>query len=143
MVRSKANRVLLISVRPEFAARILDGSKTVELRRQLPKLRPGDLLALYITAPIKKLVATLRVAAVQSGSPQRLWRVVADYAAVSRQEYDAYFTGAKVAVAIFFSHVRQRHEALPLSKLRQLIDGFTAPRSYRYLCERERTALAI
>ncbi|EEI27723.1 hypothetical protein [Corynebacterium glucuronolyticum] len=34
-------RSLLISIRPTFVEQILTGTKTVELRRKKPQLRPG------------------------------------------------------------------------------------------------------
>jgi predicted transcriptional regulator len=138
-----ANKVVLMSVKPEFASRILDGSKTVELRRQLPRLGPGDLIALYVSSPVKKLVATLEVVAIEADEPSNLWHVVSAYAGVSRREYDEYFAGAKQAVGIVLSNIRRRPTPLSLSKLRDLIEGFTAPQSYRYLCDVERSALGI
>lgn len=138
-----ARKVILLSVRPEFASLILDGSKTVELRRQLPRVNPGDLIALYVSSPVKQLVATLEVVSVETGAPGKLWSVVSAHAGLSRREYDDYFEGAKRAVGIFLRNVRRRRSPVSLNRLRSLIDGFTPPQSFRYLRDQERLALAI
>jgi len=136
-------RVILLSVRPEFASRILDGSKTVELRKQIPRVMPGDLVALYVSSPVKQLVATLEVVEVKAGDPRKLWQVFSPHAGVSRREYDDYFDGAKQAVGIYLRKLRRRSAPLTLSTLRGLIEGFNPPQSFRYLRDQERLALAI
>lgn len=143
-MKSKSDsRVLLISVRPEFASRILDGSKTVELRRQEPRVKKGDLVALYVSSPVKQLVATLEILNVTTDRPLNLWQVVSEHAGISRKEYDDYFRGATKAVGISLGKIRKKATPIALEKLRTLIEGFNPPQSFRYLCDTERSALSI
>lgn len=52
---------VLISIHPKYAYAILDGIKTVEVRKTaMRKLDPGDTIFLYATAPIKKVVGQCR-----------------------------------------------------------------------------------
>jgi predicted transcriptional regulator len=69
--------------------------------------------------------------------------VVAGHAGVTRREYDEYFSGAKKAVGIFLGKARQQRVPIALSRLRDLINGFSPPQSFRYLREMERSALCI
>ncbi len=55
------NNNLLISVRPKFAARILAGEKTVELRKLRPKVSSGDNLIFYISSPDKNIKAISKI----------------------------------------------------------------------------------
>ena len=42
---------LLISIKPEYAQKILDGEKTVELRKTRTRLKPGDIVLVYVSSP--------------------------------------------------------------------------------------------
>ena len=59
-------RSLLISIRPTFVEQILTGTKTVELRRKKPQLRPGAAVYIYATAPVKAVVARAQLAGIVS-----------------------------------------------------------------------------
>jgi predicted transcriptional regulator len=46
----------LISIRPGYANAILDGTKTIELRRRVPELVSGTRLWIYATRPTAAVV---------------------------------------------------------------------------------------
>ncbi len=50
------NTVLLLSMQPEYAKKIFNGEKTVELRRVRPKLIAGDLVLVCASCPQKALL---------------------------------------------------------------------------------------
>src|SRR4051794_19317173 len=100
-------RSLLVSVRPRFAALILDGTKTVELRRVRPAVLPGAMVVIYASSPLKGLVGTGTVEAIEVGALDRIWDAHGERAAVTRDEYDAYFGGADRAVAIELTDVQR------------------------------------
>lgn len=127
------DRVVLFSIRPEHAASILDGSKTVELRRVKPRIRDGDVALVYVTSPVCAVVAALKVHRVVVEPPRELWEVVERRAGVNRREYDDYYSGASTGVAIFVEHVTELEEPVPLADLQHRIPGFQAPQSFRYV----------
>ena len=45
---------LLISIHPEYAKKIFEGTKRVELRRIQPKIFEDDLVVVYVTSPVKR-----------------------------------------------------------------------------------------
>ena len=55
---------------------VLTGTKTVELRRKKPQLRPGATVYIYATAPVKAVVASAQLAGIVSLPPARLWEEV-------------------------------------------------------------------
>ncbi|QQU88430.1 hypothetical protein I6I68_12860 [Corynebacterium glucuronolyticum] len=69
-------RSLLISTRPTLVEQTLTGTKTVELRRKKPQLRPGAAVYIYATAPVKAVVARAQLAGIVSLPPARLWEEV-------------------------------------------------------------------
>ena len=128
-----SGRLLLLSVRPRFAALILAGTKTIELRRVRPRVDPGDGVLLYVSSPVMALMAYSTVERVFEGSPAKLWEQVRSRAGVTRREYDEYFRGAARGVGIVLGALDRFSRAVPLSELRERWPGFHPPQSFRYL----------
>ena len=66
-------RALVLSLRPRFADSILDGRKSVELRRQRVSPSLGTPVLLYASAPVMAVVGTARVAEVHVDEPDCMW----------------------------------------------------------------------
>lgn len=130
--------VLLLSIKPQYARKIFDGTKTVELRRVKPKhLNDGDLIWVYESAPVKALVGAFEVEKVIEDSIGQLWKKVQNKSAISKQGYKNYFEGASTGVAIFISRVWELPEPIHLESLRQEPYLFTPPQSFRYVTDSE------
>ena len=55
-------RDVLMSIRPQYASKILDGRKTVELRRKFPEVGAiGATVLIYSSSPVKAIVGTARI----------------------------------------------------------------------------------
>ena len=124
---------LLMSVRPKYAEKILQGMKTVELRRMRPSVSRGDLLLLYVSSPVKEVKGMSVIDRVTSSRPDKLWKQIRHKASITKDEFDSYFEGAEVAVAIHFSYVKRFALPVALPSLREFWPGFRPPQSYRYL----------
>lgn len=119
----------VMSVKPAFLRRILDGGKQYELRRTSVRIVPGDLIVLYGSGPLKAVVGGFTVACVHRGTPEQLWNRYAGEFGVTRAEYNDYFRGAASGCAI---GVRRCVEVTPLTlaALRDCYPGFRPPQSY-------------
>ncbi len=127
------NSKLLLSVRPVYAQKIFDGTKTVELRRVPPRVERGDLVLVYVSSPIKALVGTFEVEKVVNDHPRRLWDIVQDRVGITRKEFYTYYAGASEAYGIFFSDVQSLSKPLGLETLRENWPDFHPPQGYCYL----------
>ena len=128
----KSNAILM-SIRPQYASKIFDGTKTVELRRIKPKtLSSGDLIFVYVSSPVKALTGVFRVASVVEKKLEPLWKVVKDYAGVTRAEFFNYYAGANSGVAIFIDDVWLLPQPIKLAQLQEEIKNFYPPQSFRY-----------
>jgi predicted transcriptional regulator len=132
-------RGLLLSLKPRFAASILDGTKTVELRRTLPRVSAGARVVLYSSSPRREIVGHAVVDAVESAAPAHLWEAVGDRSAVTRAEFDEYFHNSHLAVALHLREVQAVPVPVPLSALRSA--GLEPPQSWRYVDDRQCRAL--
>lgn len=136
-------RVLFLSIRPKYAGLILDGRKTVELRRVRPKVAHGDLVLLYASSPTCELVGAFTVDAVEVSSPTALWKRHGSALGVTRSQLYAYFTGTSRAVAISVKDPRRIRHPRTLADLRSQLPGFVPPQSYVYLDADQVAALDI
>jgi len=133
--------ILLISIRPEHAAKIFDGSKKVELRRVRPKVTSGDVVFVYVSAPVKALVGAFYVEKVVEASPRMLWGQVKDIAGINRARFDDYYNGAINAFGIFVQETRQLPKPVGLESLKDIVSSFRPPQSYRYITPTEAAAI--
>jgi predicted transcriptional regulator len=131
--------MLFLSIHPEYVKAIIEGRKTIELRKRRPRTEIGSTVVIYATMPRCEVVATAIVERIQSAEPARLWRHVRGGAAISKHAYDHYFAGSEVAVGIHLSQIRQFDEPIPLGDLRERWHGFHPPQQFRYLshCQQE------
>ena len=132
-----ANDALLISICPRFADMIFAGTKTVELRRQRPRVGKGDLVFVYVSSPVKALEGAFEVADVVSGSPNCIWRQLGSQTGLSRQEFDTYYGPRQIAFAIRIIRCWRLPSPVRLATLRKQRLGFHPPQGYHYFPERE------
>lgn len=135
------DHAVLLSVRPRFAEALLDGTKTVEVRRRPVRLRAGAVCLLYASSPTSALSGALTLAGVDHGAPADLWRRHGSRTALTRDEYDDYLDGRPTACALVVAAPIVFHTPVPLAELRRRNDAFVPPQSYRYVNDGEFRAL--
>ncbi|MBT4512283.1 MAG: ASCH domain-containing protein [Chloroflexi bacterium] len=127
------NNVLFLSIRPRYANKILEGIKTVELRRVHPKrIGKGDIVLIYAPSPVKSLVGAFEVDRVVEKPVEELWHIANGKNGITRNEFDAYFKGVTIGVGIFFNKVWRLPKPIQLQELREIIRDFHPPQGFRY-----------
>lgn len=121
-----------MSLHPRYATAILDGKKSVELRRQRVAVPPGMKVILYATSPVMALVGTATVTAVQVGTPSEIWKAHKEHGAITRRDYLTYMKGAEQASALLLVAATAFSDPVPLTHLRAG-GSFHPPQSYRYV----------
>ena len=128
-----ANNAILMSIRPQHANKIFNGTKTVELRRIKPRtLESSDLILVYVSSPVKSLVGAFRVASVLEKPLTPLWKAVKNHAGVSRAEFLSYYEGVQSGVAIFIKDIWLLPKPIHLAQLQKNVKDFYPPQSFRY-----------
>src|ERR1041385_843327 len=127
------DRTLLLSLRPQFAEKVLDGTKKVEFRRTRPRVETQDLVIVYASTPVRAIVGAFRVKQVLERSPAALWKEVRQHAGITRSEFDQYYFGAPKGYGILLHSAIRLQQPVKLWRLRQLWPGFHPPQCYRYL----------
>jgi predicted transcriptional regulator len=134
-MRQQTPKVLLLSIKPEYVQRILDGQKTIELRKTRPQIQEGDFILVYASSPKKSLIGWFEVRDIVCDAPKTLWKKVQKEAGVTKQEFDSYYQNSTlgVGICIEFKHDKE----LSLEEVRQRWSQFRPPQSFHYLKEDE------
>lgn len=118
---------LLLSVKPEFAGRLLCGDKTVEVRRRFHGRWRGARVALYASSPEKALVGEATIEDVEAASPTMVWEQYKDQLGCSRQEFLAYTGTTAEVFAIHLQDVTPYTSRIPLCQFEYLLEEELAP----------------
>jgi predicted transcriptional regulator len=136
MKTSEPQQDFLVSIRPQYVAKILDGLKTVELRRRFPEpVSVGTKVYIYSTSPVRAVVGCAKIKEVQRLTVADIWKEHADAACISRRDFYDYFSGTKFGFAILLGGVKAMRTHLTASELEAQF-GIVPPQSYRYVTKR-------
>jgi len=126
----KPPKTALISIRPRFVEKILSGDKRLEFRRSWA-VKPVDILVIYSSSPVQRIVATANVVGFTEASPTALWELAKTKGGgVPRQLIYEYFEGKKLGFAIEIADVLELEN--PVDP-KMVFKNFMAPQSFRYL----------
>ena len=129
MDSASTRNVALLSIHPEFADQIFDGSKTIELRRiQLPD--ELEHVIVYSTSPIMKIVGYFDVAEIVRDTPTKIWNQYQAVSGIDRKRFFDYYDSRPMAVGIRIARV---HSLPTPRKLSFLGRNLTPPQSIQYL----------
>ena len=130
--QQKPARDVVFSIRPAHAQKILDGTKTVELRRRFAAaVQPGTLALIYTTSPTSALTGFANIRAVEYLALSDLWKAHKTAACLGRSDFETYFSGLDRGYAIVLDSAKPLDRPVGLPELRKRF-GFEPPQSYQY-----------
>ncbi len=132
-----SGRIMLLSIRPEYAVKIFSGDKVVELRRTRPRLNEGDVVMVYASSPQKALIGVFEVKQVVQKPLNELWKDVKDKAGITYQNFRSYYKGLSIGCGIYLNKTHCFEQPIKLEFIRKDLIDFRPPQSYRYLTSNE------
>lgn len=131
-------RAILLSVKPRFADQIMAGTKRVEFRRSWAR-EPVELLIIYSSAPVQRIVGVVEVIGMINDSPTKIWATCKHQGpGISRKELMDYFTGKHRGYGVLLGQITAPPRAIAP---KSVFKGFRAPQSFRYLTHTELRSL--
>lgn len=122
-------KAVVLSVKPQYASRIVSGEKKVEFRKKIFKSSVKQVFV-YSSYPEKKIIGFFDIEKVDSGTPSELWRKYCEVSGVCAEDFLSYFDEVTQAYAIC---IRAFHKYdIPISPA-SICEGFKAPQSFCYL----------
>lgn len=97
---------ILLSIKPKYVERILEGTKKVEYRKVMPKCKITHII-IYASAPISRVVAEASISEILSDKPSILWEKTFSIGGISNEEYYSYFTNREVAHAFVLDEIKK------------------------------------
>jgi predicted transcriptional regulator len=120
---------VLLSIKPEFALRIFDGSKRYEYRRTIFKRGEVTTAVVYASDPIKQVIGEFQIGEILHEEPEALWAKTGDHAGITKKRFLEYFTNRTKGYAIKVKETRIYETPIPLNKLMVSLP----PQSFMYL----------
>ena len=123
---------LFISVKPEFANKIIAKEKEIELRKVKPHVEIGDYVIIYASSPIKSVIGFGVVQQIIETTPERMWKNFSTMLGIDKLRFTDYYSGRKRAIGIKIKEIKQI-TPIHLDDLRSVIPNFHPPQVYKYI----------
>jgi predicted transcriptional regulator len=91
---------VLLSIKPEFAQRIFDGTKQFEFRRKLFRNRNVKKIVVYATAPVSRVIGEFEIDDIIESEIEPLWEQTKEYSGIHKEYFNKYFCGRDTGYAI-------------------------------------------
>ena len=131
---------VLVSLKPEYAAAIAEGRKTVELRRRFPLVDPGVWLVIYATQPVGAIVGMAPIERVDSDTTRAIWDEHHRQVGISKSRFRDYFDDRTRGFAVVLGRYYPLRP-IRTEEITAIIPKFCPPQSWRYLDTRSVTLL--
>lgn len=119
---------IILSIKPEFAEKILNGEKLFEFRKQVPRQKVSWVF-IYASSPFKKIIGRFRVNNILNGTPEEIWEKCGSQGGIDQDRFFAYCGDNVTIYGLEISNVIKIEP--PLDPYEQQ-EGFTAPQSFAY-----------
>lgn len=121
---------ILLSIKPEFAEKILDGKKQFEFRKVVFKNQSVKTVVIYATKPIGKIIGEFEVDEVIAANPDMLWQLTVHASGITEEFFTEYFRGRSLGYAIKVKKTKRYNKPIELVSI--LSHGY-APQSFCYI----------
>lgn len=120
---------VLLSIKPEFAERIFDGTKKYEFRKAIFKNPNVKTVVVYASSPVQQVIGEFEIEDILSDDPAGLWEKTKEFSGISEEFFFDYFELRETGFAIKVKKPKRYKKALNL----QTAFNATPPQSFRYL----------
>ncbi|MGI9256491.1 MAG: hypothetical protein ACR2PY_06110 [Salinispira sp.] len=122
---------VLLSIKPEFANRIFNGSKKYEFRKVIFRNTDVKTVVVYASSPVQNVIGEFDIEAILQKAPSKLWEETQEFAGISEELFFNYFSERTEGFAIKVKNAR------PYSEPRCLRERYniSPPQSFCYIHE--------
>lgn len=123
---------VIISIKPEYATKIIDGEKKIELRRKFPlQETEGGIALIYASSPIQKIIGYAIIKEVKKLTINDLWKKFGKQACVTKNFFMEYFDGLDEGFALILDSPVKLEAPLGIRRMESEF-SVSAPQSFRY-----------
>jgi predicted transcriptional regulator len=121
---------VLLSIKPEYAEKIFNGSKKFEFRKAIFKDGSISRIVVYASAPVQKVIGEFEIEEIISDHPVGLWDKTKEHSGITEQYFFKYFSERKNGFAI---KIKKIHRYLKPLNLYHDFDISFPPQSFMYI----------
>jgi predicted transcriptional regulator len=120
---------VLLSIKPEFAEKIFDGTKKYEFRRTVFKDPTVKIVVVYASSPVQKVIGEFEIESILNFKLDKLWEKTKEFSGITEKFFFDYFGDKDTGFAIKVKKTKRYKEALCIK------DDFhlSPPQSFMYL----------
>ncbi len=120
---------VLLSIKPQFAIKIFDGTKKFEFRKSMFKNSNINTVVVYASSPMQKVIGEFTIDEIMEESPDALWEKTKKHSGITKEFFDEYFFNRDRAFAIKVKEANRYQQPLDLIDF----DLSFAPQSFVYI----------
>lgn len=121
---------VLLSIKPQFAEKIFNGTKKFEFRKSIFKNINVKSVVVYASSPVQKVIGEFDIEEILMEDPETLWKITRKFSGITKEYFDEYFTVRETAYAIKIN--RTKKYITPLNLKSDFGIDFP-PQSFMYL----------
>lgn len=119
---------VILSIKPNYAMKILNWEKEYELRRSIFK-RKVDRVLIYASAPISKVIGEFTIDTILCENVNKLWEKTKNWSCVDKDFFYSYFSEKEKGYAIKIASVKRYKKELCIKES----FGSFPPQSFVYV----------
>ena len=119
---------VILSIKPQFANKIFEGSKLFEFRKAIFKNPNVKKVIVYASAPVQMVIGEFEIDQIITNDPHTLWKKTKSKSGITEDYFFEYFQDRNVAYAIKVKKAKRYKSALCLRKDFKLLP----PQSFMY-----------
>lgn len=120
---------IILSIKPVYANKILNGEKRFELRKTIFKNNNIEKVMIYASSPISKIIGEFEIDEILHEDVEELWEMTKEESGVQKDFFETYFSNKDKGYAIAVKNVRQYSSFLDINEE----FGIKAPQSFAYV----------
>lgn len=127
---------VLLSIKPEYAFKIFEGTKKFEFRKVIFKNPNVKTVVVYASSPVQQVIGEFEIDKILSLDPKLIWDLTQKHSGISEAFFYEYFADREIAHAIKIKKPKKYSQPLCIKEDFNVLP----PQSYLYLQDR---ALAV
>ena len=91
---------VVLSIKPEFANKIFDGSKRFEFRKSIFKNENVKTILVYSSSPVQKVIGEFQIEKIIKHDLETLWDLTKEFSGITEEYFYEYFADKEHGFAI-------------------------------------------
>lgn len=98
---------VVLSIKPEFANKIFDGSKKFEFRKAIFKNCDVKSIVVYVSSPVQKVIGEFEIGKIFNDDLETLWELTKEYSGITEDYFYQYFSEREKGFAIQVKKIKK------------------------------------